>query len=504
MTLPTRVVETHISSLFFVGDRVYKRKKPVRNGFLDFTTVESRRIACRREVDLNRRLAPDIYLGVADLRLEGIDSGVDGGVTSPGEALDHLVMMRRLPEERRLSARLDSSTVGSDLRDVARLMATFHVSALRSPAIDDASGHAALSALWTQGLEQIAPFAPSILDRDGLHRIAQLSRDYLAGRHDLFDQRISDGRACDGHGDLQAEDIFILDDGPRILDCLEFNDLLRFGDVLSDVAFLAMDLERLGHPELGGSFLDDYRALSCDRWPDSLAHHYMAYRAHVRSKVACLRHEQGDPDAADAARGLHDQCLDHLESGRVRLVLVGGSPGTGKSSVSRALSDHLDAVLLSTDTIRDEILPRTDCEAVPTFDGLHTGRYTPVRVAAVYRELLRQADVALAAGQSVVLDASWLDPQQRERARALGDDTTSILSEFRCVCPENLAAARIQQRIDVGTSASEATPDLAQGLAAAAPPWPNAQLLDTTRPLALNVEAAAHLTGDGRPSSGRR
>jgi len=495
MTLPTSVVETHISSLFFVGDRVYKRKKPVRNGFLDFTTVESRRIACRREVELNRRLAPDIYLGVAELTLDGIDSGLGTDAAPPGETLDHLVVMCRLPENRRLSARLDGLTIASDLRDVARLMATFHVGALRSPAIDDASGYAALSGLWEQGLEQIAPFAPSVLDEDELDRIAQLSRDYLSGRHDLFDQRIRDGRACDGHGDLQAEDIFILDDGPRILDCLEFSDLLRCGDVLADVAFLAMDLERLGQPELGWSFLDDYQTLSSDHWPTSLAHHYMAYRAHIRSKVACLRHEQGDADAAHAARGLHDQCLDHLGAARIQLIVVGGSPGTGKTSVSRALSDRLDAVLLSTDTIRDGILPRPDSVAVS--DDLDRGRYTPDRIDAVYTELLRLASVVLSHGQSVVLDASWLDPRQRQLARAVGEQTTSVLTEFRCVCPDDLAGQRIRDRIANGRSASEATPMVADRLSARAQPWPEAVILDTDRPLAVTVTEALRVSGEG-------
>ena len=140
------------------------------------------------------------------------------------------------------------------------------------------------------------------------------------------------GRARDGHGDLLADDIFLLDDGPRVLDCLEFDDALRLDDVLADVAFLAMDLERLGRPDLAERFLAAYRAASGDTWPSSLAHHHIAYRAQVRAKVSAIRAEQGVPDSADKAQALLRLALAHLEAGRVRLVLVGGLPGTGKST----------------------------------------------------------------------------------------------------------------------------------------------------------------------------
>ncbi len=462
MSSPISIVETHVSTLFFVGDRVYKRKKPLQNGFLDFTSVTTRRAICHREVELNRRLASDVYLGVADLNLEGAE-------------LEHFVVMKRMPEDRRLSARLQEPSIRDDLRDLSHLIAAFHARAERSEEIDAASGHAAMSRLWEEGLAQISSFSGSVLDPIDVAHSAELAREYLAGRQPLFDERVSEGHACDGHGDLQAEDVFVMDDGVRVLDCLEFDDRLRYGDVLADVSFLAMDLERLGHPELARVFLDDYRELSGDNWPTSLAHHHMAYRAHVRAKVACLRHEQGDPDAASAARALQWQALAHLESARVRLVVVGGSPGTGKSSVSKELAERLGAVLLSSDVIRDEILPRTG-------DGsgeLDEGRYAPERVAAVYAELMRRAELLVSRGESVVLDASWLEPQRREEIREVAARTASRFSELRCDCSEDLAATRIRRRAAVGVDPSEATPELARQLATDAPPWPEATTIDT-------------------------
>lgn len=462
-----RVVETHISTLFFVNDRVYKSKKPVRNDFVDFTTIESRRDACHREVDLNRRLAPDVYLGVASITLDRAD-------------LDHVVVMRRLPQERRLSARLDDPDIDDDLRTLAHQMAAFHGRAARSPAIDMAASPATLDALWSTGIEQVATFTHDVLDLDDVARVGLLAREFVAGRHRLLNERIDSGKICDGHGDLQAEDVFVLDDGPRVLDCLEFDDQLRYGDVLGDVAFLAMDLERLGRRDLGDRFLDAYREFSASTWPDSLAHHYMAYRAHIRAKVTCLRHRQNaDPESAALARALHDLALAHLEAARVRLILVGGSPGTGKSTVSRDLGDRLGAVVLSSDVVRDELFPRHPAEDHPFGDLLDSGRYEPSRVEAVYAEMLRRAEMLLEHGHSVVLDASWLDPSRRDRARAIAHATTSSLHELRCTCPDDIAAERVRVRTAAGGDASEATPEIAIALAEAALPWPEAVLIDT-------------------------
>ena len=349
MSPESRIVETHVSTLMFVDDLVYKRKKAVHTGFLDFTEPAARLTACRREVELNRRLSPDVYLGVADLTLDGLD-------------LDHFVVMRRLPEQRRLSARLDAASIDDDLRSLAHQIAAFHASAQRSPEIDAAARPEALLGLWTDGIAQLAPFTPELLDPAEVERALVLAREYLEGRRRLLDDRVDAQRICDGHGDLIADDVFILDDGPRVLDCIEFDDRLRYGDVLSDVAFLAMDLERLGRADLGARFLDEYREFTADAWPASLAHHYLAYRAHIRAKVACIRHGQDhDADAARAAAALHRQCVSHLESARVWLSIVGGSPGTGKTSLARGLAERTGAVLLSSDAVRDELFPER-CE----------------------------------------------------------------------------------------------------------------------------------------------
>lgn len=485
----TELVETHISVLVFLGDRAYKLKKPVRFGFLDFSTREAREAACHREVDLNRRLAPDVYLGVADVR------GPDG------ELWDHLVVMRRLPASRRLSTMVadHEPTVPGHLRALARRIASFHAAAERGPDIDVSATRDAVAADWEDNVREMAPFVGPVLDPEVVERVTCRFRAYLAGRDPLFAQRIAHGHVCDGHGDLQAADVFCLDDGPRVLDCIEFNDRFRHGDVLNDVAFLAMDLERLGTPHLAVRFLDDYREFSGEQAPASLAHHYVAYRAHVRAKVACLRwaqEEPGSPGAAgalDEARRLLDLCDRHLERARVRLVAVGGLPGTGKTTLARGLGDRLGWSVLRTDEVRKELAglsPLTPAQA-PYGEGLYTGAVTE----ATYAELLRRATTLAALGSSAVLDASWIRAEDRARLRRAAADVHAELVELHCVAPPDVAAERIRTRLARRTDVSDATAEVAAAMAAEADPWPEAATVDTTGSKPASLRAALDLLG---------
>lgn len=281
-------------------------------------------------------------------------SGVDGA------PCDHLVVMRRMPDELRLAYLV---AAGKPMRDeivhLARMIAAFHATARRGAEISAEGTRDAILTRWTDSFEQVDAVGRTVLDSDVRTEIQDLTQAFLNGRAPLFDGRIAEGRIVDGHGDLLADDIFCIDDGPRVLDCLDFDDKLRYLDGLDDIAFLAMDLERLGAPALAELLLDRYAEFSGDPAPPALREHFLAYRAFVRVKVACLRHAQGDPDAAEQARSYAVIALTHLRAGEVRLILVGGLPGTGKTTLAGGVADALGAVLLSSDRVRKELAGRS-------------------------------------------------------------------------------------------------------------------------------------------------
>jgi uncharacterized protein len=471
------VAETHSGVVFFAGDRAFKLKKAVDLGFLDFTSRASREAACRREVELNRRLAPDVYLGVADVH------------DATGAVCDHLVVMRRLPADRRLSKLvLDGAPVEVVLDDLARLLAGFHDRAERSSEADRIASADALGGRWRANTAELGAFAGRHVDPEAVEAVDRLAARYLAGRGPLFASRIARGRACDGHGDLLADDIFCLDDGPRVLDCLEFDDALRLEDVLADVAFLVMDLERLGRADLARRFLDSYRIASGDDWPASLAHHHVAYRAQVRAKVSAIRAEQGVVDSAAKAQRLLELALEHLDAGRVRLVLVGGLPGTGKSTLAGGLADAAGAVVLRSDVVRKELagIPAEQPAGAPFGQGM----YGEAAREATYRELLARAERSLGLGQTVVIDASWTAEPRRAEARRLAEATASDLVELRCVAPPAVAAERLTARAAAGSDPSDADGDIAAAMAAVADPWPTSITVDTAMAPETVVQAA--------------
>jgi len=483
-----QVRETHTGVVMMCGDRAYKAKKPIVTDFLDFGTPAARERACARELELNQRLAPDVYLGLAH-------------VTDPmGGPPEPLLVMRRMSGATRLSAVLaDPSRQPSPLPDLAATVARFHATARRAPEIDAAARPERLRQRWRTLLDPLAERPCPGTDPAVLARIDALAMRYIDGRPPLFDERIAAGRIVDGHGDMLAEDIFVLPDGFRILDCLDFDDQLRYVDALDDAAFLAMDLEFLGHPGHARSFLDDYAHAADDPAPDSLRHHYIAYRATVRAKTDRVRHDQNDPAAADNARHHLDLALRHLEQGAVRLVLVGGLPGTGKSTIATQLAAGTDAVVLSSDELRDRM------RAAGALSGdagtFGAGAYTPAAKGAVYTALLDLARERLERGVSVIVDASWTDAGERDRAASLAAETCSELVSLHCTCPADLAHRRIETRT---RGYSEATPAIADALAATAAPWPEATRIDTAQPLDDSLALARRSWQEvGRPMAVR-
>ncbi len=473
---PPRVVETHASVLVFYDDVVLKYKKALHLPFVDFTNIEQRRKACDSEVASNRRLSPDVYLGVADVKMGA-------------ELLDHGVVMRRLPDGRSLASMAASGdpVLTVQLPRLARRLSSFHAGAERSEEIDAGGRPSAIARTWRRCFDVLRPFAAALGETYPLEHIEDLATRYLRGRGPLFEERIAGGRVCDAHGDLLASDVFLLDDGPRVLDCIDFDDELRHIDVVADIAFLAMDLEHLGAPAVARQFVREYREAAGDEFPATLLHHYCAQRAVIRAEVACIRSTQrstaGEQSSAAAgdraqARSLLALAQDHLHAGRVIVGVVSGLPGTGKTTLARAAGEQLGWPVLRSDEVRRDLVGRPD-DAGPLTASFEAGPYTPATTARTYRTMLERAGQFIVRGQPVILDATFSDPAFRRAAEELADTTTSDLVVLRCAVSPRAAEARVRARRQRGGDVSGADEGVVRAMAATVVPWRGAVTVDT-------------------------
>ncbi len=473
---PSSVIRTHLSEVFLSSDRVYKLLRPVKTSFVDFTDRATRLEAAAQEFELNRRISPDVYLGLADIE-------------EHGELADRMIVMRRLPADRQLDRLVDDPAFPDHLREVARLAAAFHASQPPLSGADaEVAGAEALQRNWTDNFEVLKPLVGAVIPAEEYRRAQELVDGYIAGRQVLFQERIDDGWVRDGHGDLRCEHVFCIEGAPRLIDCLAFRDDFRVADVLNDVAFLAMDLHRLAGPAAARSFVDYYDEFSNEHHPSSLAHHYVAYRASVRAKVAAIRFGQGEREAVDEIVMDHRLALQHLELGQPRLILVGGGAGVGKSTVAAGVADRLAASWLRADEVRKNMagIP-VDQHA---FSDYQAGLYDPEFSEQVYRELLREAELLLTRGESVVLDATWSQAGRRELAHELGRRSASSVTELMCQAPASVARQRVAKRMASVYNPSDADVEVVDRINAEFAPWPAATIVDTNQPIADSVEAA--------------
>ena len=279
------LVQTHISFVFITDDLVYKVKKPVDFGFLDFTTLEKRAHFCEREVALNRRLAPDMYLGVVPVTDEG-DRLVIGG---DGKVVDHAVKMRRLPMDLLMKTvlekgRLDPAAMGR----VARRIAVFHATAERSSNIDGFGTSSAFRKNTDENFQQTEAFIGRTISQRTFDALRNFTDSFYRTHEDVFARRVTEGRTRDCHGDLHMEHV-LLTEPVVVFDCIEFNDRFRYSDTAADIGFLAMDLDFHGRTDLSKVLMDAYIDASKDKGVMDVLDFYKIYRAYVRGKVNGFR-----------------------------------------------------------------------------------------------------------------------------------------------------------------------------------------------------------------------
>ncbi|MBI1735133.1 MAG: AAA family ATPase [Candidatus Rokubacteria bacterium] len=481
------LIETHISWVLLAGDRVYKVKKPVDLGFLDFTTLTRRRRFCREEVRLNRRLTSDVYLGVVGITGRPPRVRVGGR----GRAIEVAVAMRRLPANRMLDRLVRAGAAEPALLEaIGHVVARFHAGAATGGEIDELAGLPTIHRNWAENFEQTADFGEALLRPAWRRQLRSYVDAFLDAGAARFAVRVASGHARDCHGDLQAAHVCCVDP-LQIFDCIEFNHRFRYADTASEIAFLAMDLDRLGRPDLAMRFVNAYLEASHDYDAVPLLDFYRAYRAFVRGKVLGFQ-AAARPDAAREARDDFALAVRYTEP-RVgaRLLVTSGVVGSGKSTVARALAARIGAIVVRTDAVRKHLagVPLT----ARTGAGLDQGLYAPEMGERTYAEAFRIARELLGAGWSVVIDGAFATAARRDAARRLARQAAAPFTVLWCDAPDPVLAERLRRREGDPTEVSDAGAAL---LAAhreryeAPAKEPDVVAIDTSRDTASLVERA--------------
>jgi aminoglycoside phosphotransferase family enzyme/predicted kinase len=434
------LVETHISWVLLAGDRVYKIKKPVNLGFLDFTTLALRRRFCQDEVRLNRRLTSDIYLGVVEIKGSAEAPRFEGR----GPTLEVAVVMRRLPAERMLDRLVRENAAPAALLDgIGTMVARFHAAADTGGEIDELGGIEAIRQNWQENFAQTDSVGPELLPDDTRRRVREYVGVYLEREAPRFAARVAAGRSRDCHGDLQAQHVCCVEP-VQIFDCIEFNHRFRFGDVAGEIAFLAMDLERLGRADLAIRFLNAYLEENGDYEAVPLLDFYRAYRAWVRAKVTAFQ-VGAHPERAGEARALFELAARFAAPHRrPRLIITSGVMGTGKSTAARHAAGQLGAIVVRTDAVRKRLGGVPLRERVASAFG--AGLYAPEMGRRTYAETVRLADGLLRAGWPVILDGSFSHAAERAEARAMADRHGVPFAILWCDAPDEILVKRLRGR----------------------------------------------------------
>jgi len=502
---PVELIETHISWVFLAGEYAYKVKKPVDLGFLDFSTLKARRFYCEEELRLNRRTAPELYLGVVP-----ITAGASGPrLGGAGEAIEYALRMRRFPQE----ALADSMARRGKLRTaqidaIAAAIAAFHATIPSAPQ-DSAFGapeHVAAPAL--ANFEQLRKLDANPGEAVRLERLRAWTVNEGSRLHDVFAARRRGGFVRECHGDLHLRNIVFLEGRPLPFDCIEFDPELRWIDMASEVAFLAMDLLEHGLEAAAWRFLNAYFETTGDYAGVRVLRYYLVYRAMVRAKIACIRAHQ--PGTGESAQCTSDrQYRDYLvlaESlalpARPAIVLMHGLAGSGKTTIAQAILERIRAVRVRSDVERKRLhglAAQARTHAAP-----YAGIYAPETTRLTYDRLKQAVRDIVESGRTAIVDAAFLRRAEREEFRGLAAELEARFLIVWCRASEAALRRRVAQREAAGNDASEAGIEVLENQIATQEPLGADELAhavpvdsesDETRLQKAIGEIAARLTG---------
>jgi aminoglycoside phosphotransferase family enzyme/predicted kinase len=447
------LMQTQMSFIFLTGKHVYKIKKAVNLGYLDYSTLEKRHYFCKQEVELNRRLSPESYLGVVPIT-HGKSGFALGG---KGQAVEYAVKMLHLPQDRMLNVLLERNRATPEMLDqVAAKMVDFHARAATNPEIGRFGQAQSVKVNTDENFSQTERYFGATITSAQFDQIRDYTNRVLTEKREIFNQRADSGRVRDCHGDLHSQHI-CFNETLSIYDCIEFNDRFRYCDVASEIAFLAMDLDHFGRADLARGFITGYIEKSGDLQIRDLLKFFKCYRAYVRGKVGSFKYD--DPYISEAERKItQDTARSYFDLAQAYarpkplLFMTVGLVGSGKTTVSYALAKRLGLTVLSSDVIRKKLanIPATEHH----FNEMESGIYSAAFSKQTYDRLFSEAAEILKQGEHVILDATFIRATDRAGAIKLAAEVGADLRIVECRLDEVNVKDRLAQRLK-GNSVSD-------------------------------------------------
>jgi aminoglycoside phosphotransferase family enzyme/predicted kinase len=454
-------IQTHISDVFIAPPFVYKVKKPVDFGFLDFTTLKKRKLYCEKEVELNRRLC-DIYIGVEEIsKSDGAYKFGKGDTT-----IEYAVKMKRLSDRYFLKNLIHTGKVGlDDLRRIIKKLVEFYKSQGHNVNIDHFGRPENIKSFIYGNISLIKHFIGNTIS-SATHEAIKFYNDMFFERYSsLFQERIEKGFIKDCHGDLHLNNINITPDYVCIHDCIEFNDKFRFIDIASDIAFLAMDLDFNGRRDFAAFVVSEISKRMSDDTIFEVIDFYKCYRAVVRGKVESLKSGEANIPKREV-RASHKRATDYfrlslqyaLFGSRPSLIVIFGTVGTGKSTLAELISRELDCDVISSDRTRKEMLGIAPTER--RYEPFDKGIYSEGTTDRVYNEIIKMGKRAAESGNTAILDASFSKKRHRKLLIKAAESFGIPLFFIQTKASDKTVRERLLRREAIGESISDARLEL--------------------------------------------
>jgi len=456
-TKKVKLIQTHISFVTLTGKYAYKIKKPVNFGFLDFSTLEKRKYFCNRELSLNKRLCPEIYESVVKITKKDDGLEIDGD----GKIIDYAVKMKEFSQDKIMTNLLHTEKINEETIDkIVDNLVSFYNKIKSNDEIKRFGEIKTIKQNTDENFEQTKEVIGKTIDKEKFDFIKKITNRFLERNKNVFGRRIKNDYIKDCHGDLHTGNIVIKNNQICIFDCIEFNKRFRYSDLASDIGFLAMDLDFQGRPYLGSYLIKKYVEKSNDSGIYDVLNFYKAYRAYVRGKVIGFKlsdshiEEKEKSNTVRTSRKYFNLAYYYMllvsremdEKKKPIVFVTSGLTGTGKTTVANKVSVDYNAIRISTDEVRKEMMGIDKYER--HFEPYNTGIYSPKKMRDIYIRVIEKGKEYLQNNRNVVLDATFKTKELRKKARDIADEINSCFLILNTVAPEECVKKYLEKRVE--------------------------------------------------------